>query len=84
MNSKVSYRTLTDFRKSSRGTVWKIWKITTIICQAVSNGIKFSKFDFLKSDYVWCGKKQQMIMLFVAKFYVFFASRKSYPSLTLI
>ena len=31
-----------------------------MICYVVNNTIKFSKFDFARSDYVWCLKNQNV------------------------
>ena len=52
--------------------------------KAVSNIIKFSKFDFPGSDYVWCLKNKMLIMLFVAKLSIFRIQQELSKSLSLI
>ena len=52
--------------------------------KAVSNIIKFNKFDFPGSDYVWCLKNKMLIMLFVAKLGIFRIQQELSKSLSLI
>ena len=48
----------------------KIWILTWIICWAVSNTIKFSKFNFSRSYCAWCVRRK-MLVLFQVKFRYF-------------
>ena len=51
--------------------------------KAVSNMIKFSKFDFPGSDYVCC-LKNKMLILFVARLDIFRIQEELSKSLSLI